>query len=248
MRRLRPARTSPRTTAPMAGPRGDGPLPSFARDRRMPDAERAGGYTWCKAPRLDRAPVVEIGALARQLVDGHPLIRDLAAGSGGNVHTRVIARLSEVARLRAARWSAGSRHITPERAVLPARSRCPTRREGAGLIEAARGSLGHWLEIRKGRIVNYQIIAPTTWNFSPRERAGASRRLRTGARWRAGPPRRDRRRSPCSTSCARSTRAWSARCIDAWRFETVESAADMAHHTDVVALLTFPARLRGRST
>ena len=43
---------------------------------------------------------------------------------------------------------------------------------GVGLIEAARGSLGHWLTVRRGRIHTYQIIAPTTWNFSPRDAAG----------------------------------------------------------------------------
>ena len=43
---------------------------------------------------------------------------------------------------------------------------------GCGLIEAARGSLGHWLKIRNGRILNYQIISPTTWNFSPRDALG----------------------------------------------------------------------------
>jgi hydrogenase large subunit len=43
---------------------------------------------------------------------------------------------------------------------------------GIGLVEAARGSLGHWMEVRQGRIYNYQIIAPTTWNFSPRDAAG----------------------------------------------------------------------------
>ncbi|EHK54679.1 nickel-dependent hydrogenase large subunit [Mesorhizobium alhagi CCNWXJ12-2] len=43
---------------------------------------------------------------------------------------------------------------------------------GGGLTEAARGSLGHWLSVKGGRIANYQIIAPTTWNFSPRDGAG----------------------------------------------------------------------------
>ena len=43
---------------------------------------------------------------------------------------------------------------------------------GIGLVESARGSLGHWIHIRDGHIVNYQIISPTTWNFSPRDVAG----------------------------------------------------------------------------
>jgi hydrogenase large subunit len=48
----------------------------------------------------------------------------------------------------------------------------PQHADAFGLCEAARGSLGHWLSIRNGRIANYQIVAPTSWNFSPRDRAG----------------------------------------------------------------------------
>ena len=36
----------------------------------------------------------------------------------------------------------------------------------------ARGSLGHWLVVHDGKIRNYQIVAPTTWNFAPRDAAG----------------------------------------------------------------------------
>lgn len=39
-------------------------------------------------------------------------------------------------------------------------------------MEAARGTLGHWVGWRDGRIAHYQIVAPTTWNFSPRDSAG----------------------------------------------------------------------------
>jgi hydrogenase large subunit len=58
----------------------------------------------------------------------------------------------------------------------------PDDADGIGLVEAARGSLGHWLNIRRGRIHNYQIIAPTTWNFSPRDAAtsGALERALAG--------------------------------------------------------------------
>ena len=47
----------------------------------------------------------------------------------------------------------------------------PSEASGIGLVEAARGSLGHWLEVKQGKIANYQIIAPTSWNFSPRDLA-----------------------------------------------------------------------------
>ena len=48
----------------------------------------------------------------------------------------------------------------------------PDEGTGVGLSEAARGSLGHWISVRRGHIENYQIVAPTTWNFSPRDAAG----------------------------------------------------------------------------
>lgn len=135
----------------------------------IPDADAVNGYTWCKAPRLAGA-VVEVGALARQLVSGQPLIHDLIADSGGNVRNRVIARLFELARV-VVEMEAWAKAIVPKQLfcrTVPV----PEDAEGVGLTEAARGSLGHWLRIRKGRILNYQIIAPTTWNFSPRDQNG----------------------------------------------------------------------------
>jgi hydrogenase large subunit len=45
----------------------------------------------------------------------------------------------------------------------------PDEASGCGLTEAARGSLGHWLRVERGRIAHYQIVAPTSWNFSPRD-------------------------------------------------------------------------------
>ena len=45
----------------------------------------------------------------------------------------------------------------------------PTERDGRGwgATEAIRGALCHWIEVQGGKIKNYQIIAPTTWNVGP---------------------------------------------------------------------------------
>ncbi|MCB1774196.1 MAG: nickel-dependent hydrogenase large subunit, partial [Gammaproteobacteria bacterium] len=133
----------------------------------LPDADARNGYSWCKAPRYN-GQVIEVGALARQQVDGHPLIRALVAESGGNVRNRVVARLLELARVVPVMetWIDAIRHGQP----YCEHGRLPRDGEGMGLVEAARGSLGHWLRIKHGRILNYQIVAPTTWNFSPRDR------------------------------------------------------------------------------
>lgn len=132
----------------------------------LPSADEPDAYTWCKAPRLD-GQVMEVGALARQVVNGHPLIRDLVMQSGGNVRNRVIARLLEIALVVVAmeEWTDALR----PKELFCAHAQMPDEAQGYGMIEAARGSLGHWLKIKNGRILNYQIIAPTTWNFSPRD-------------------------------------------------------------------------------
>ncbi len=135
----------------------------------VPEMDKAAAYSWCKAPRW-RGQVVECGALARQVVDGHPLAQSLVAADGGSVASRVVGRLLEIARtvVEMEGWVRSIRPGEPfcQRAELPDEAR------GVGLVEAARGALGHWLVIRRGRIANYQIIAPTTWNFSPRDREG----------------------------------------------------------------------------
>jgi len=132
----------------------------------IPSADAPDGYSWCKAPRLD-GQVMEVGALARQMVNGHPLIRDLVSKNGSNVRERVIARLLEIALVVPAMedWVKG---LTPKEPFC-SHAQMPDEVEGFGMMEAARGSLGHWLKVKNGRILNYQIIAPTTWNFSPRD-------------------------------------------------------------------------------
>lgn len=132
----------------------------------IPDADQAEGYSWCKAPRLNQN-VMEVGALARQVINGHPLILDLVAESGGNVRNRVIARLLELT-LVVPEMEQWARQLQPKEPFCHSAD-LPSEAQGAGLIEAARGSLGHWVRVKNGRILNYQIIGPTTWNFSPRD-------------------------------------------------------------------------------
>ena len=140
-----------------------------ARGVTLPQIEKASAYTWNKAPRL-RGEVAETGALARQLADAQPLVRALWAKGGGNVLTRVLARSIELARL--VLWAEQAlRAITPN-APCSSEFVLPDHADSYGLCEAARGTLGHWLSIRGGKIANYQIIAPTSWNFSPRDRLG----------------------------------------------------------------------------
>ena len=137
--------------------------------KTVPDEDmRASAYSWCKAPRL-AGRTVETGAFARQVVDGHPAALELAA-RGGNALTRVAGRLLEVARTQILLEGWVS-EIAPEARFMD-NVTLPRSGTGEGLVEAARGALGHWIRIEDGKIAGYQIIAPTTWNFSPRDAHG----------------------------------------------------------------------------
>jgi len=141
--------------------------PRFGETR--PVADKPGAYTWNKAPRLD-GQVVETGALARQVADGQPLLRSVVARGGASVHARVLARVIELARIVPLMegWLAALRPGEPWFEA----GRVPDEAQACGTTEAARGALGHWFTLRGGRIERYQIVAPTSWNFSPRDAAG----------------------------------------------------------------------------
>lgn len=137
-----------------------------AQGETIVDADKDGAYTWCKAPRYTGQPY-EVGALARQVIAGHPLLLDLVRRDGGSVMARVVARLLELALVLPA--MEGWVHALQPGEAFCAHGAMSDEASGTGLVEAARGSLGHWLSIKRGRIERYQIIAPTTWNFSPRD-------------------------------------------------------------------------------
>ncbi len=146
-----------------------GPDAHPANGQTIPDESmRDEAYSWCKAPRLS-GRTVETGAFARQLVDGHPLAVDLAR-TGSNVLARVAGRLLEVARtqLLLEKWV---RDLDPAQRFMRDVT-LPKSGEGEGLVEAARGALGHWIQVEDGKLSGYQIVAPTTWNFSPRDAQG----------------------------------------------------------------------------
>jgi len=150
----------------------DIPLHPFD-SKAKPYASGLGGkpYSWIKAPRYD-GETVETGPLAEMVVAGKPLFVDLINKTGPNALTRELARLVRPAYLLKPMtiWL-GELLSARERSFYRPYNSIPDG-QGEGLIQAARGALGHWVKIQDGRITNYQIITPTTWNGSPRDEQG----------------------------------------------------------------------------
>jgi len=120
--------------------------------RRDPEFVRAP--TWAGTP-------VETGALAR--CRDHPLVAALAAEHGHAVVTRIVARIVDVALLLQEISGAALRPERPPRVQL----RPLDSDEGLAAVETARGLLLHRVRLRDGRVADYQIVAPTEWNFHP---------------------------------------------------------------------------------
>ncbi len=132
----------------------------------QPDASQKNGYTWSKAPRYAHKPM-QTGPIAQALVDAEPLITDLYKQQGDSVFVRELARLLRPARhllhcreqiRQALKNMDQPSYIQPDEIISG---------RGTGITEAARGALGHWVEISDGEISQYQIITPTAWNASP---------------------------------------------------------------------------------
>jgi hydrogenase large subunit len=145
-------------------------------------------YTWAKAPRYD-GKSTEVGPLARMLVGylrGVPEVKAIidstleklgAAGkpeilvsllgrvAARNLETAVIAdwSLEWVNELIAAVKGGGLEFFKPLE---------NDNGKGAGMWEAPRGALGHWMNVENGLIANYQVVTPSTWDISPRDRDG----------------------------------------------------------------------------
>jgi len=146
-------------------------------------------YTWAKAPRYDGKPM-EAGPLSRMLVaylkgvepvvtavdgalkklgaTGHPevLVSLLGRIAARNLEAAVVAdwALEWVDELVAAIKSGDAK-------LFETSSKKDG--EGAGLWEAPRGALGHWMTVSGGRIESYQVCTPSTWNMGGRDDADA---------------------------------------------------------------------------
>jgi hydrogenase large subunit len=147
-----------------------------------PDPFKADAYSWIKAPRYG-GDVYEVGPLARVAV-GYAagdntikeMVNDALARYGADpealssVMGRHAARVIEC-KIIADEMADWVTELKPDEPVR-AKYEIPMEGKGMGLWEAPRGALGHWVNIREGKIHNYQLVVPTTWNASPADDQG----------------------------------------------------------------------------
>ena len=146
----------------------------------MGDKDR---YSWLKAPRYDEHST-ETGPLACVLVNyakGNPdikplvdmVLQKLSVGPEALFSTlgRTAARCIEtlaIANKMASMLEEFKDNIRSDKQIVEDLE-VPQESRGVGFVEAPRGGLSHWIRIEKGRVGNFQLVVPTTWNLGPRD-------------------------------------------------------------------------------
>jgi hydrogenase large subunit len=152
---------------------GNGPSHPFNGETR-PYASGQGGdrYSWVKAPRY-MGEVFETGPLAEMIINGNDLFVDFLRQDGPNAFVRELARLVRPIRFLTAMSTWLDELVADHDARFYNKVDGIPDGQGQGMIQAARGALGHWVKIHDNAITHYQIITPTAWNGSPRDESGA---------------------------------------------------------------------------
>jgi hydrogenase large subunit len=146
-------------------------------------------YSFLKTPRWKENPM-EVGPLARLLVSyasGRADVKEVVNSTLGKLGVPVEALFSTLGRTAARGLDAALAMIwlkeffgqlmdrvrTHETSTFNGErwepKTWPSECQGVGLAEAPRGALAHWIRIKEGKIDNYQLVVPTTWNGSPRD-------------------------------------------------------------------------------
>ena len=167
----------------VTGPKYSGPKPPY---EFLKTDEK---YSWLKSPRYDDKPM-EVGPLARTLVayaSGNQQVKLLVDSTLAKLKLPASALFSTLGRVAAraleadimvSRLSDWVAQLDDNMAHGDVRlhngdkwspNSWPKSAQGFGFHEAPRGSLGHWVEIEDRKIVNYQVVAPSTWNAGPRD-------------------------------------------------------------------------------
>ncbi|MBU2730745.1 nickel-dependent hydrogenase large subunit [Acidithiobacillus caldus] len=161
---------------------GADPVHPFNRTTRPMQANNRdfnGAYSWCTEVAHEQLGRLEAGPLSRELIAGgnlgeswqhsDPLVLDMYKKMGPSVWLRHFARMHEACKI-----YRRIEHCLREFRLDEPFYIKPKEQDGQGwgATEAIRGALAHWIEIKGGKISNYQIIAPTTWNVGPHDARG----------------------------------------------------------------------------
>lgn len=142
--------------------------PFYGTTKPYASGKSGDQYSWAKAPRYNGEPA-ETGPLAEMIVDKDPLFHDIVQHKGTSAMVRELARMIRPSKLLPVMTIWCEELMFNRKAPFYTSMKNIPDGQGAGMIQAARGALGHWVAVKNSKITHYQIITPTAWNGSPRD-------------------------------------------------------------------------------
>lgn len=145
------------------GPQGQAPsqpLPTLDSEQLLQQFDSEDANSFIRQPQW-QGKCFETTTLTRQ--NSHALITHLLDSFGNGLLTRWVARLLELAEI-----PARLRGLLEETVLDNHSASCALPTHGIAQQEAARGRLIHRVALSQGLVSQYQILAPTEWNFHPR--------------------------------------------------------------------------------
>ncbi len=126
---------------------------------------KKSGFTYSKSA-IYKNDFYEVGPLARLMISKDPMIRDCHRRCTDSVITRIIARVKEIAiLLKRSAYLLDTIGISQKSLQTPKFMPKHITAKGIGVVEAARGTLIHKIEVEEGKIKKFDIIPPTVWNL-----------------------------------------------------------------------------------
>ncbi|RUM59489.1 MAG: Ni,Fe-hydrogenase large subunit [Persephonella sp.] len=125
-------------------------------------------YSWAKAVRYEGLPY-ETSPLSRRINNQDLLFLNLLKKYKDSYMVRTWARIDEIIKiLISVKERLKEINVKEKSYIKPKKDIKQIEGKAFGFCEAARGSLIHSIEVSKGKIKNYNIITPSTWNLGPR--------------------------------------------------------------------------------
>ncbi len=165
--------------------KGDAVLKPYdgVTEPKYTDYDDKDKYSWSKAPRY-KGEAMETGPLARRVIayargesetrkalDGYFKATGMKPDQLFSTMGRTVCRVVETQMLmrRMKGWiDETAKRINAGDDTIYQRWKMPDMAKGVGMCCVTRGALSHWIRIKGGKIENFQMVVPSTWNLGPR--------------------------------------------------------------------------------
>lgn len=144
---------------------------SFYNQDGSPFEDKKSAYSWIKAPRYKNIPL-ETGPLARLFINKNVQFFNVLEkynimNRPSSTMARIVARAIEANVIADHLYSLLDKFDITKPTIVDFDLQKPVSGEGRGFSIAARGDLYHYINANNGKVMEYNLIVPSTWNFGP---------------------------------------------------------------------------------